>query len=76
LLVKGGLSSGGVGSCKIGRGGALLERGSVTPGIVGMSGGRLRAVACMPASNAGKRTFESIMNGKTSVVNIRVVDRS
>lgn len=29
-----------MGSCKIGRGGASLDKGSVTPGIVGMSGGR------------------------------------
>ena len=32
--MNGGLGRGGVGSCKIGRGGALLARGSVTPGIL------------------------------------------
>lgn len=42
LGVKGGLSSGGVGTCNTGSGGALLVKGSVTPGIVGMSGGRER----------------------------------
>jgi hypothetical protein len=42
LGVKGGLSSGGVGTCKIGRGGALVVNGSVTPGIEGISGGRDR----------------------------------
>jgi hypothetical protein len=38
--VKGGLSSGGVGTCKIGKGGALVVKGSVTPGIVGIRGGK------------------------------------
>lgn len=42
LASKGGLSSGGVGICKIGRGGALLVKGSVTPGIKGINGGRER----------------------------------
>jgi hypothetical protein len=41
--VKGGLSSGGVGSCRIGRGGALEARGSVTPGMAGITGGKLRS---------------------------------
>lgn len=46
LLVScGGLSRGGVGSCKTGSGGALLASGSVTPGMEGMRGGRERAVA-------------------------------
>lgn len=42
LGVKGGLSSGGVGTCKIGKGGALVVKASVTPGIVGMRGGKER----------------------------------
>jgi hypothetical protein len=33
--VKGGLCKGGVGSCRMGSGGALDVRGSVTPGIAG-----------------------------------------
>jgi hypothetical protein len=44
---KGGLLRGGVGTCRMGRGGALEERGSVTPGIEGISGGRLRAEVCV-----------------------------
>lgn len=40
LGVKGGLSKGGVGNCKTGRGGALLAKGSVTPGIDGINGGK------------------------------------
>jgi hypothetical protein len=40
LAVNGGDAKGGVGTCKIGKGGALLARGSVTPGIEGISGGR------------------------------------
>jgi hypothetical protein len=59
--VNGGLSRGGVGICRIGSGGALLDKGSVTPGIVGMSGGKLRD-APVPASMAVKRTLECIMN--------------
>lgn len=39
LGVNSGLSRGGVGICKIGRGGALLVSGSVTPGIEGIKGG-------------------------------------
>ena len=42
LGVNGGLSRGGVGTCRIGRGGALVVRASVTPGMVGMSGGKDR----------------------------------
>jgi hypothetical protein len=42
LGVKGGLSSGGVGTCKIGNGGALVVKGSVTPGMLGMRGGKER----------------------------------
>lgn len=38
---KGGLSNGGVGTCKMGKGGALEAKGSVTPGIAGIRGGRL-----------------------------------
>ena len=45
LAWKGGLSSGGVGTCRIGSGGAFDVRGSVTPGMDGMSGGRDRADA-------------------------------
>lgn len=37
---NGGLTRGGVGSCRIGRGGALLVSGSVTPGMVGINGGK------------------------------------
>lgn len=40
LAVNGGLARGGVGSCRIGNGGALLARGSVTPGMDGIKGGR------------------------------------
>lgn len=40
LGVKGGLSSGGVGTCSTGSGGALEVKGSVTPGMLGMRGGR------------------------------------
>ena len=43
LAVKGGLSSGGVGTCRMGSGGALDVKGSVTPGIDGIKGGRERA---------------------------------
>ena len=43
LLLKGGLSSGGVGTCKIGKGGAFVVSGSVTPGMEGIRGGRERA---------------------------------
>ena len=39
--VNGGLSSGGVGIWRMGRGGAISFKGSVTPGMAGMSGGRL-----------------------------------
>lgn len=39
LPTKGGLASGGVGTCRIGSGGALLVIGGVTPGIKGMRGG-------------------------------------
>jgi hypothetical protein len=42
LGVKGGLSSGGVGTCKIGKGGALVVKGSVTPGMDGIRGGKER----------------------------------
>lgn len=42
LGVKGGLSRGGVGTCKIGKGGAFVVRASVTPGMVGMRGGKER----------------------------------
>jgi hypothetical protein len=42
LGVNGGLSNGGVGTCRIGKGGALVVRASVTPGIVGMRGGKER----------------------------------
>jgi hypothetical protein len=42
LGVNGGLSSGGVGTCRIGNGGALVVRASVTPGMVGMRGGKER----------------------------------
>lgn len=45
LASNGGLSNGGVGICRIGRGGALLVKGSVTPGMVGISGGSDRAEA-------------------------------
>ena len=37
---KGGLSSGGVGIWRMGRGGAFEVRGSVTPGIDGIRGGK------------------------------------
>jgi hypothetical protein len=40
LPVKGVDGKGGVGTCKIGRGGAFETMGSVIPGIVGISGGR------------------------------------
>ena len=43
LAVKGGVSSGGVGTCKMGSGGALDVKGSVTPGIDGIKGGRDKA---------------------------------
>jgi len=42
LGVNGGLSSGGVGICKIGKGGAFSVRTSVTPGMLGIRGGRER----------------------------------
>lgn len=42
LGVKGGLSRGGVGTCRMGRGGALVVRGSVTPGMEGIKGGSER----------------------------------
>ena len=61
LPVKGGLSRGGVGTCKIGKGGALVERGSVTPGMDGMRGGRERALA-VPARSAEKRVVECILS--------------
>lgn len=35
----GGLGRGGVGTWRIGKGGTILVRGSVTPGIVGIKGG-------------------------------------
>jgi hypothetical protein len=38
---KGGLANGGVGTCKIGSGGAFEAKGTVTPGITGIRGGRL-----------------------------------
>jgi hypothetical protein len=40
LAVNGGLATGGVGTCRIGNGGALLAMGSVMPGMVGIKGGR------------------------------------
>lgn len=63
LASKGGLSNGGVGICKIGRGGALLVRGSVTPGIVGISGGKDSAETDGAAINAAssKATEEDII---------------
>ena len=42
LGVNGGLSSGGVGTCRIGKGGALVVKASVTPGMVGIRGGKER----------------------------------
>ena len=40
LTLWGGLANGGVGTCRIGKGGAFLDRGTVTPGILGIKGGR------------------------------------
>lgn len=45
----------------MGRGGALLASGSVTPGIDGIRGGSERALAEL-ASAADKRAFESIVD--------------
>jgi hypothetical protein len=42
LGVKGGLSSGGVGTCKIGRGGAFSVRESATPGMLRIRGSKER----------------------------------
>jgi hypothetical protein len=42
LGVKGGLSNGGVGTCRMGRGGALVVKASVTPGMLGIRGGKER----------------------------------
>lgn len=42
LGVNGGLSNGGVGTCKMGKGGALVVRASVTPGMLGIRGGKER----------------------------------
>lgn len=41
LTANGGLLNGGVGTCKMGNGGAFEDKGSVTPGIEGIKGGRL-----------------------------------
>jgi hypothetical protein len=58
LGVKGGLSSGGVGTCKIGNGGALVVRGSVTPGIDGIRGGKDRhSTAAKKGAIAAKEYF-------------------
>lgn len=40
LPSHGGDGRGGVGSCRIGRGGAFSETGSVTPGMAGIRGGK------------------------------------
>lgn len=42
--MNGGLSSGGIGTCKMGREGEFSVRGSVTPGIDGIRGGKDNAV--------------------------------
>ena len=54
--VKGGLSIGGVGTWSIGSGGAFDARGSVTPGIDGISGGRLIPSGFAAAGAAHKPT--------------------
>lgn len=41
-VVNGGLVKGGVGICRIGRGGVLEVRGLVIFGMEGIKGGRLR----------------------------------
>jgi hypothetical protein len=73
--VKGGLSSGGVGSWRMGRGGALEAKGSVTPGIDGIRGGRLiprgllltasddvAGLAATKATKCPKRTAASVVD--------------
>ena len=57
--MKGGLPSGGVGIWRIGRGGALVVKGSVTPGIEGMSGGSEIAPAEV-VSSADEMIFKSM----------------
>lgn len=57
LGVKGGLGRGGVGSWRIGSGGALLARGSVTPGI--LRGLRL----VLSRKKGGWKAYEGIKGG-------------
>jgi hypothetical protein len=44
----------------MGRGGALLERGSVTPGMLGIRGGSESALAVL-ARSAPRRVLESMI---------------
>jgi hypothetical protein len=75
LGVKGGLSNGGVGTCKIGRGGALVVNGSVTPGIEGMSGGSDRHSARVIRHAAEARAY-FILNlfGYQRLVETMIID--
>jgi hypothetical protein len=54
LEVKGGLSRGGVGICRMGSGGALLASGSVTPGMLGIRGGKESAKVGVAKRDAHK----------------------
>jgi hypothetical protein len=64
-----------VGTCRIGRGGALLESGSVTPGMEGIRGGRESAVAVV-AKTADKMVLESILNeGRMNEDDLRGFER-
>jgi len=60
LGVKEGLSSGGVGNCKIGSGGIIVVRGSVTGEISGTRGGKLmsRGTAVMTGAIPARNTSE------------------
>lgn len=54
FVVKGGLSKGGEGNCRIGRGGMLDDKGSVTPGMEGIKGGNEMALALSDRTRAAR----------------------
>lgn len=71
LPSHGGDSRGGVGICRIGSGGALELRGSVTPGMEGMRGGR---DSCGLGLGLADTILPQAMSGRMYAIAIDVVD--